>query len=251
MSEDIHGILSIDKPSGMTSFHVVRLVKKALRAAKAGHAGTLDPMATGVLPICLGKATKLSASIMDGEKIYEGIIRLGITTDTFDAEGSVLAERPVPALSRERIAEVARSFEGPIKQVPPAFSAVKYKGKPLYSYARKGIFIEKGPRVVMVHSFEILDWNSPDIFFRIVCGKGTYVRSLAHELGERLECGGYLHSLRRLKSGPCTIERSVTIDAFLEAVDKGRLAEILAVPDAGLRPFVPDSGIYPQPFIIS
>ncbi len=242
MSEDIHGILSIDKPSGMTSFHVVRLVKKALRAAKAGHAGTLDPMATGVLPICLGKATKLSASIMDGEKIYEGVIRLGISTDTFDAEGSVLAERPVPALSRERIAEVARSFEGSIQQAPPAFSAVKYKGKPLYSYARKGIFIEKGPRVVMVYSFEILEWNSPDIFFRIVCGKGTYVRSLAHELGERLECGGHLHSLRRLRSGPCTIERSMTIDALRDAVDKGRLAEILAVLDAGLGPSCPTGG---------
>lgn len=234
MNEDIHGILSIDKPSGMTSFHVVRLVKRILRVAKAGHAGALDPMATGVLPICLGKATKLSGSIMNGEKVYEGVIRLGIATDTFDDDGSVVARRPVPSMSLERIAEAARHFVGSITQAPPAFSAVKHKGKPLYSYARKGIFIEKGPRVVVVHSFEILGWDIPDVHFRIVCGKGTYVRSLANELGEMLGCGGHLYSLRRLRSGPCTIEQSVTLDTLREVAEEGRLSEILFATDAGL-----------------
>ena len=220
------GILVVDKPEGLTSYDVIRRIKRVLRGVRIGHAGTLDPMATGVLPVCLGRATKLVQFIMAGRKLYQGVIVLGISTNTYDREGEVTGRRPVPEdLDPGRVREAARRFTGRLRQVPPPYSAAKYKGVPLYKLARKGLHVEKEPKEIEIYSFEILDVQPPEVEFRLECSKGTYVRSLAADLGEALGTGAHLHALVRLASGPFSMEDARPLDEILELAEAGRIDE--------------------------
>jgi tRNA pseudouridine55 synthase len=224
----IDGVIVIDKPQGMTSFKVVSAVRRRLGIKKAGHTGTLDPMATGVLPICLGRATKLAGLLMEGHKVYEGKIRLGVSTDTYDADGKVTMTRPVPRFDTGAIKEAAQRFTGCLLQTPPPFSAVKHNGQPLYKLARKGIFVKKEPRPIEIFSFELSEMALPDITFRIHCTKGTYIRTIAHEMGEYLGSGGHLAALRRIQNGPFAIEQAIDMESFNEMASAGRLSEVIA-----------------------
>jgi tRNA pseudouridine55 synthase len=213
---EFEGVLLIDKPEGMTSHDVVDRVRHKLKMKRVGHAGTLDPNATGLLIILVGKATKLSQFLMGLDKTYEGVITLGIQTTTQDAEGEVVSERPVPELSAEQIAAELKSFEGDQYQTPPMFSAKKQDGVPLYKLARKGKTVEREPRFIHVSSFTLDKWESPDIEFTLSCSKGTYVRTVANDLGENLGCGGYLKELRRTDIERFRIEDSIELEAFEE-----------------------------------
>ena len=198
----MNGVLVIDKPQGPTSFEVVRRVRSALGLKRAGHTGTLDPMATGILPVCLGEATKLAGLLTEGDKSYDAVVRLGILTDTQDVTGTVLENRPVPALSTELLESALQRFRGTFLQLPPMYSAVKVKGKRLYERARAGEPVERTPRQVTVHSLVLRDFSSSECTLSLRCSKGFFVRSLAEDLGRVLGCGGALKSLRRTASGP-------------------------------------------------
>jgi tRNA pseudouridine55 synthase len=197
----MNGVLVIDKPQGPTSFEVVRRVRSALGLKRAGHTGTLDPMATGVLPVCLGEATKLAGLLTEGEKAYDAVVRLGMVTDTQDVTGTVLETRPVPPLSVELLEAALERFRGTFSQVPPMYSAVKVKGKRLYERARAGESVERTPRQVTVYSLVLRDFSAAECTLSIRCSKGFFVRTLAEELGRALGCGGALKSLRRTASG--------------------------------------------------
>lgn len=201
-------VVAIDKPAGMTSHDVVARVRRILGGAKVGHAGTLDPDATGVLVLCIGKATKISSFLMAGQKEYRGIGRLGIRTDTQDASGAVLAERPVTASPEELRAATGR-FVGRIEQVPPMYSAVKVEGQKLYRLARRGVEVERAARPVFIETFEIGEVRLPDFEFHLKCSKGTYVRTVLHDLGESLGCGGHLVRLARSRQGTFSLEDSI------------------------------------------
>jgi tRNA pseudouridine55 synthase len=229
------GILVMDKPRGMTSFQMVKAVRGRLNLKRAGHTGTLDPLATGVLPICLGKATKLVQFIMAGHKVYQGTIRLGVSTDTYDATGKTTQQRPVPSgLTIDTLGDAARAFTGRLLQVPPPFSAVKHKGQPLYKLARKGILIQKEPRSVEVFSIKIVEEKIPDVSFLIHCTKGTYVRSIVHDLGEYLGCGGHLTDLRRIRSGPFTINQALDMAQLDVIIREQRLSDVLITSEEAL-----------------
>ena len=222
------GILIIDKPPGMTSFQIVREVRRRLQIKKVGHAGTLDPLATGVLPICLGSATKIVQFIMAGHKVYQGTMLLGVTTDTYDADGRITGQMPLPSgLDLASVRMIAEEFTGRLLQPPPPFSAAKYQGKPLYKFARQGIMIQKAPRPVEIFSLEILEMRLPEVDFRVQCSKGTYVRSLVHELGMRLGCGAHLMALRRTQNGPFNIEQAVGLDTLDRYIKDKRLSEVI------------------------
>ncbi len=225
------GVLVMDKPRGVTSFWVVQRVRRITGQRKAGHAGSLDPLATGLLLVCLGRATKIVQFLMEGEKVYRGAMTLGLITDTYDADGRVVEERPIPPLTLEQVQDAAAAFVGPLMQEPPPFSAAKHKGQPLYKLARRGITVKKEPRQVVVHSFEILAVNPPQVEFQVRCSKGTYVRSLAHELGLRLGCGAILSRLTRTGCGPFTLDDAVGLEELEEAGREGRLGD-LVVPIA-------------------
>jgi tRNA pseudouridine55 synthase len=205
------GVLVIDKPQGPTSFEVVRRVKSTLGLKRAGHTGTLDPMATGVLAVCLGEATKLAGLLTEGDKAYDAVVRLGIRTDTQDVTGTVLETRPVPPLSAELLESALRSFRGTFLQLPPMFSAVKVKGKRLYEHARAGESVERTPRQVTVHSLVLRDFSASECTLSLRCSKGFFVRSLADALGQALGCGGALKSLRRTASGPFGLDRAIPL----------------------------------------
>jgi tRNA pseudouridine55 synthase len=198
-------ILNLDKPEGWTSFDVVRAVRHALRIRKVGHAGTLDPFATGVLLVCTGRATKQVSELMGFDKEYEAIIQLGVTTDTMDLTGKVSKTTDFREVTLEQIEPVCENFRGNITQIPPMFSAIKVKGERLYKKARRGEVIEREPRKVTVHELELKEYRAPFIAIRVVCSKGTYVRVLAHDIGEQLGCGGHLKSLVRTRIGPYEI----------------------------------------------
>lgn len=212
------GVLIVDKPEGSTSFDVVRRVRNLASGRKAGHTGTLDPIATGVLPICLGEATKLSTFLIDGDKAYEGVIRLGVETDSYDRTGRVLATHDIGHLDEATIVERLESMAGSYWQTPPMYSAVKVGGKRLYELARQGEEVERRPRKVHIETLEARGWDpeKAELRFFVRCSKGTYVRSLAHELGLALGVGGHLASLRRLQSGPFGIESAVPLHEILE-----------------------------------
>ncbi len=213
---DFEGVLLIDKPDGMTSHDVVDRVRHKLKMKRIGHAGTLDPNATGLMIILVGKATKLSQYLMGLDKTYEGVISLGIATTTQDAEGEVVEEKPVPDLSEEQIRTAMDEFLGDQYQTPPMFSAKKQDGVPLYKLARKGKTVEREPRFIHVASFKLDKWNSPDIEFTLSCSKGTYVRTIAHDLGQNLGCGAYLKELRRTDIERFKIEDSIELESFEE-----------------------------------
>ncbi len=213
----LEGLLFIDKPTGMTSHDVVSAVRRIYRMKKVGHAGTLDPMATGLLIILVGRATKASNFLMSQGKTYEGTFRLGVVTDSQDADGEIVEENEVPPVSEEEMRELFNGFLGDQYQTPPMFSAKKIKGVPHYKLARKGEEVEREPRFITIKSFDLLEMEPPDVGFRIEVSKGTYVRTVAHDLGRKLGCGAHLTALRRTAIGDMALERATTLDALREA----------------------------------
>jgi len=217
----VHGIILLDKPVGMSSNAALQKVKHIFKAQKAGHTGSLDPLATGLLPICLGEATKLTSYLLDSDKKYQGIAKLGVRTNTADAEGDILETRPVPVLSDDTIEMALDSFRGDISQVPPMHSALKLNGKPLYELARQGIEVERKPRNVTIFELEKLSFNDDELEIFVHCSKGTYIRTLVEDLGEVLECGAHLKSLRRVGAGPFDIKQTITLDKLIELAEQG------------------------------
>ncbi len=219
---ELDGVLLVDKPSEHTSHDVIARLRGMLRTKKIGHAGTLDPMATGLLIVLVGKATRVSQFMISLDKEYEGTIELGKTTDSQDKEGEVMETRPVPVLTEEDIRTAIKGFLGDQYQMPPMFSAIKIGGVPLYKKARKGEDVEREPRFIRVMSWDLLAFQSPVITFRLRCSKGTYVRTLAHDLGNKLGCGAHLSSLRRTATDRFNVSQALT----LEQIEKLSLPEI-------------------------
>jgi len=207
-------IILIDKPLGWTSFKVVHIIRKITGAKKVGHAGTLDPLATGLLILCTGKKTKEITKYQDGEKIYTGIITLGKKTPSMDLETEIIDEKPVEGINKFDVEKARDSFLGEILQIPPMYSALKVRGKTLYNLARKGKTVKREPRKVNVSKFMINKIDLPDIYFEIICSKGTYIRVIANDLGDKLGTGGVLSSLRRTKIGEFEIENALTVESF-------------------------------------
>lgn len=222
------GVLVVDKPKGPTSHDVVQQVRAALKVKKAGHTGTLDPMATGVLPICLGLATRVAQFITEGDKSYEAVLRLGQTTDTLDAQGKVVQQRPVPPLDRALLEAALDRFRGTFAQTPPMYSAVKVGGKRLYELARAGEEVQRAAREVTVRALELRDFSATEVRLVVTATKGFFVRSLAFDLGEALGCGAHLAALRRTASGHFTLAQAVPL---AEVAEKGP-ARLIAVADA-------------------
>jgi tRNA pseudouridine55 synthase len=217
---NMDGILNINKPPGWTSHDVVGRVRQLTHQKKVGHAGTLDPMATGVLLVCLGRATRVSEYLMASDKTYRAVVRLGVETDTCDAEGEVVATLPVN-VSESDLRRALDKFTGSIDQTPPMYSALKLAGKPLYKLARKGVEVERRPRRVTIHDITLQAWQSPDATIDVRCSPGTYIRSLAHDVGAALGCGAHLAALTRLSSGSFTIEDAAKL-ADLEGLEDVR-----------------------------
>jgi len=226
-------VLVVDKPAGVTSFDVVGLVRRRLGVKRVGHAGTLDPDATGVLPVLLGEATKLMPYLADHDKAYRAVIRLGVRTDTQDLSGRVLAEVAVPALTLETIAAAARAFVGRIQQTPPMYSALHHEGRRLYELAREGVEVPRAAREVVVHAIDVEEVSGTRVMLRVVCGKGTYVRTLAADLGDALGVGAAVEQLTRLRVGPFTRDDAVTWD-LLEHAAGAALRARLVPPEAAL-----------------
>lgn len=212
----LDGAILIDKPVGWTSHDVVAKLRNHFRLEKVGHCGTLDPNATGLLIIVLGRGTKLSEKLMSSDKVYEGDARFGVTTNSYDADGEVVATQAVPALTLDGLNEEAAKFLGDQMQLPPMVSAVKKDGVPLYKLARKGIEVERKERLVHIYSFRFTRYEEPVGAFRVACTKGTYVRSLIHDVGQRLGCGAHLASLRRLDSGKFSVADATPLEAVLK-----------------------------------
>jgi tRNA pseudouridine55 synthase len=230
-----HGVLNVNKTADMTSHDVVDAVRRLFRQRRVGHAGTLDPAATGVLLICLGRATRLCEYLVEGEKEYCGAIRLGVATDTYDADGEVVATHDPSGLSREAIAEALQRFVGEIEQKPPAFSAIKLEGVPAYKLARRGEAVDLPTRHVRIASIELLGWEPPLATVKVRCQAGTYMRSLAHDLGELLGVGGHLFNLTRTASGSWRLEEAVTLGAVEAAIRAGEIDRVLHSFDEALR----------------
>lgn len=224
----LHGILNVDKPAGMSSHAVIQAIRQAGNLARVGHAGTLDPMATGVLLVCVGQAVRISEYLIDHDKKYRARVRLGIETDTYDATGAIVAQREVTA-TREQISDALQSFVGKFAQMPPAFSAIKKDGVPHYKLARRGVPVATQPRDVEIFSIALRDATLPDVEFEVHCSKGTYIRSLAHDLGAKLGCGGHLTALTRTAVGNFSLNDSVALDELREALAR-KCAERYLIP---------------------
>ena len=211
-----HGVLIVNKPDGWTSHDVVQRIRTIVGIQKVGHAGTLDPHATGVLPVLIGKGTKIAQYLVDWDKEYAAVLQLGKTTDTQDAWGAVLEERSCDSLSEGDVRSAFVDFHGPIQQVPPMYSAVKVGGQPLYKKARKGQTVERQAKTVVIHELEIERVAIPEVSFRVACSKGTYVRTLCHDIGDRLGVGGHLNWLQRRRVGPLHINQAVDIESLTD-----------------------------------
>ncbi|SMG27361.1 tRNA pseudouridine(55) synthase TruB [Paraburkholderia susongensis] len=233
----LDGVLLLDKPIGLSSNDALIRAKRLYLAKKAGHTGTLDPLATGLLPLCFGEATKFSQDLLEADKTYEATMRLGIRTATGDAEGDAIDTRAVTC-DEAAVQTALRRFLGEIVQVPPMYSALKRDGKPLYEYARAGQTVEREGRRVTIHALELIECALPDVTFRVTCSKGTYVRTLAEDIGEALGCGAHLVALRRTGVGALTLEHSVTLDALSDATQPER--------DAWLQPVDALLSTFPQ-----
>jgi tRNA pseudouridine55 synthase len=214
--DPLDGAVLVDKPPGWTSHDVVDAVRRQFRIKKVGHCGTLDPNATGLLVLVLGRATKLSEMLMSQDKVYAGTIKFGETTDSYDADGALMASLPVPPLTLEQLNERAAAFVGDQLQTPPMVSAKKIKGVPLYRLARKGVEVPREPRLVHIYSFRFTRYTEPIGEFRLACTKGTYVRSIAHELGQQVGCGAHLATLRRLDSGKFRVDDAMPLETLLQ-----------------------------------
>jgi tRNA pseudouridine55 synthase len=230
------GILVVDKPAGITSHRVLERLKRMARKAKMGHGGTLDPFATGVLPVFVQRATRLVQFFLHGDKEYEGRIRFGWATDTHDLDGAPLGQERPCVIGPGDLEMWAEEFRGRIRQRPPAFSAVKWQGESLHVHARRGRPVEAAEREVQIHRLEILEWNPPELRIRVACSAGTYIRVIAHELGARAGCGAHLTALRRLRSGPFSLEQAVPLEAL---EDNPSLLEELLLPMESLLPEFP------------
>jgi tRNA pseudouridine55 synthase len=234
----VHGVLLLDKPLGLSSNAALQRAKRLYRAEKAGHTGTLDPLATGLLPICFGAATKFSQASLDADKGYRATLRLGVTTTTGDAEGEVIATRPA-AVTADDVRRACAGFTGTIAQKPPMHSALKHEGRPLYAYARAGVEIERAERQVVVHAIDVVEGQCDTWTLDVRCSKGTYVRTLAEDIGAALGCGAHLAALRRTASGPLAVAAAHSLEA-LEALDEADRDALLLPPDCLLadRPAV-------------
>ena len=218
----MNGFVVIDKPAGITSHDVVSRVRRILGTRKVGHTGTLDPFATGVLPVAVNDGTKAIPFLDEGSKTYEALLRLGVTTDTLDMTGTILSEADFLPVTREQFIACLTDFTGAISQIPPMYSAIKQNGQPLYKLARQGVEVERKARDVEIYSIELLSFDLPHVAIRVVCSRGTYVRSLADDIGCQLGCGAALQELRRTASGPFRIEDAVTLQALEELAGDGR-----------------------------
>ena len=226
--KQVDGVLLLDKASGMTSNDALQKARRLFSAAKGGHTGTLDPMATGLLPLCFGEATKFSADLLDADKTYEAELKLGVTTDTGDAEGRVLTTSEA-AVSIADVERLLPRFTGPIKQIPPMHSALKRDGRPLYELARQGIEVEREARDVTIHALDILGLEGDVLRLRVSCSKGTYIRVLAADIGQMLGCGAHLTALRRTRVGDLVLERSVTLSQLEMQDEAQRVVHLLPV----------------------
>lgn len=236
-SRQIDGVLLVDKAPDMTSHDVVAIARRALRSMgvdKVGHCGTLDPLATGLLILTIGKGTKIQDLIMAEDKEYVGTMKLGEVTDSQDADGEITETKPVPEISRDELDAAFAKFHGDFYQIPPMVSAIKKNGVPLYKLARKGQVVEREPRFVHVYAHEINEVRIPEIDFRVVCSKGFYVRTYAHDIGESLGCGAHLRALRRTKSGKFSVEGAVTVDALKNGDVDEVLKKILTLPQVSI-----------------
>jgi len=232
----VNGILLLDKPSGLTSNAALQAVKKLYRARKAGHTGSLDPLATGLLPICFGEATKVSGFLLDADKDYRVTCKFGERTTTGDAEGEVLEQRPVDDLTEDRLGAVLQGFLGQIDQIPPMYSALKHKGERLYKLAREGVEVEREPRQVTIHALELLTLTPPLAEIRVHCSKGTYVRTLVEDIGEALGCGAHVAGLRRLGVGPFDDTQMIDMEGLRAVAAEGEhaLDQLLLPLESGL-----------------
>ena len=230
-SASVSGILNIDKPLGATSMDVVRRIKRASNVKRVGHGGTLDPVATGVIPICLGQATRMMEYLVDGTKEYRCTIELGVETDTYDSVGTVTERKDASKISARDVEACLPSFHGVIDQIPPMFSALKKGGKRLYDLARSGIEVDRDPRSVEVLDIRLVDWAPQSATVEVTCGRGFYMRSLAYDLGRRLGCGGHLSSLTRLRSGPLRLEDAIGVDEAESRFEDGTWRGSVHPPD--------------------
>lgn len=233
----VHGVLLLDKPVGFSSNDALIKAKRFLNAMKAGHTGTLDPFATGLLPLCFGEATKFSQDLLEADKTYTTVVHLGITTTTGDTEGDALETKSVD-VTEEQIRQVLTQFTGPIAQVPPMYSALKRDGKPLYEYARAGVTLEREARNVVIHELEFLGYDAPLLSLKVKCSKGTYVRVLGEDIGAALGCGAHLKELRRIQVGHLVLDKSITLD-YLESLPEEQRLALLDPVDALLSSFPP------------
>lgn len=231
----VHGVLLLDKAAGHSSNDVLIKAKRLLNAQKAGHTGTLDPFATGLLPLCFGEATKFAQDLLDADKTYETVVHLGVSTTTGDTEGEVMETRVVD-VTPGQIEAVLAQFRGEIDQVPPMYSALKRDGKPLYEYARAGVTLERDARRVTIHALELLDYRAPFLRLRVRCSKGTYIRVLGQDIGTALGCGAHLQELRRTEVGALSLKRAATLETLAETPETGR-ESLLAPVDALLSTF--------------
>ncbi|MHB8596475.1 MAG: tRNA pseudouridine(55) synthase TruB [Ktedonobacteraceae bacterium] len=231
----IDGILNINKSTGMTSHDVVAKVRKLLKQKRVGHAGTLDPAASGVLPICVGQGTRVAEYLSESGKAYQADILFGVVTDTYDAEGAIVRTADTENLTLEQIQEALTSFLGPQMQMPPLYSAIKLQGQPAYKRMRAGEEITLEPRPIILSQLDILAWQPPKLTLAIECSKGTYIRSLAYDLGEQLGCGAHLAGLIRTRSGPFSLFNSITLDQLAEAVENGNVEQYLHTADSVLK----------------
>jgi tRNA pseudouridine55 synthase len=225
------GVLLVDKAEGMTSHDVVALIRRKLEIRKVGHCGTLDPIATGLLLLTLGRGTKIQDLLMSEDKEYAGTLMLGVTTSTQDRQGEVIDRRPVPPLETKQIRAAFEKFRDDFYQMPPMVSAIKHGGVPLYKLARQGKVVEREPRLVHVYRYAVDRIALPEIDFNVVCSKGFYVRTYVHDIGEELGCGGHLKSLRRVKSGRFDVEQAITVDKIRREPREEILSRILTLPD--------------------
>jgi tRNA pseudouridine55 synthase len=217
----VNGILLLDKPVGLTSNSALQKVKRLFNARKAGHTGSLDPLASGLLPLCLGEATKISAYLLNADKKYQAICKLGITTSTADAEGDVIKSSPVPVLESNLIEKVLKKFIGEIEQVPPMHSALKQNGQPLYKLARQGIEVERSARLITIHSLELTKVENDCLYLEVHCSKGTYIRTLCEDIGHELGCGAHLAGLRRTVTGPFSLDQAQDIKSLESIASSG------------------------------
>lgn len=233
-----HGILNINKPASWTSHDVVAWVRRVLRQQRVGHAGTLDPLATGVLLVCVGQATRVAEYLMAGQKTYRAEALLGIVTDTYDTDGEIIAAAPVPPLSQADIEAALGPFTGEIMQTPPVYSAIKQAGVPLHRRARRGEAVRPEPRPVRIHSISVVAWEAPRLTLEVTCDPGTYIRSLVHDLGQVLGCGAALSALTRTRSGRFSVADGISLDALAEAARNGETLRHLQPITAALSALI-------------